>query len=47
MPLLTATNLVKSYGGRKVVDEVSLEVGEGEVVGLVDSGRLFIDLIES
>ena len=54
MPLLTATNLVKSYGGRRVVDEVSLEVGEGEVVGLLGpngagkttSFRMMIGMVE-
>lgn len=35
MTLLSAQNLVKSYSGRRVVDEVSFEVGEGEVVGLL------------
>jgi lipopolysaccharide export system ATP-binding protein len=35
MALLTATNLVKSYSGRKVVDEVCLEVNAGEIVGLL------------
>ena len=35
MALLSATNLVKSYGGRKVVDQVSLEVHAGEIVGLL------------
>ena len=34
MSLLSAKNLVKSYGGRKVVDNVSLEVNAGEIVGL-------------
>ena len=54
MPLLTATNLVKSYGGRRVVDEVCVEVGEGEVVGLLGpngagkttSFRMMIGMIE-
>ncbi|MCH2146433.1 MAG: LPS export ABC transporter ATP-binding protein [Phycisphaerales bacterium] len=54
MPLLTATNLVKSYGGRRVVDEVNLEVGEGEVVGLLGpngagkttSFRMMIGMVE-
>ena len=35
MALLSASNLIKSYAGRKVVDEVSLEVNEGEIVGLL------------
>jgi lipopolysaccharide export system ATP-binding protein len=35
VPLLTARQLVKSYGGRRVVDEVSLEVDAGQVVGLL------------
>ena len=32
---LQAIGLVKSYGGRRVVDGVSLEVGKDEVVGLL------------
>jgi lipopolysaccharide export system ATP-binding protein len=32
---LTATGLVKSYGRRKVVDGVSFDVAQGEVVGLL------------
>ena len=35
MPLLEARELVKSYGGRKVVDRVSFEVEAGEIVGLL------------
>ena len=35
MPLLAATGLVKNYSGRRVVDEVDLEVREGEIVGLL------------
>lgn len=35
MPLLQANNLVKSYSGRRVVDDVSFEVNEGEIVGLL------------
>ena len=35
MSLLTASNLVKSYSGRKVVDQVHIEVNEGEIVGLL------------
>lgn len=34
-PLLEARNLVKSYGGRLVVNKVSFEVGRGEIVGLL------------
>ncbi len=35
MPLLTAHKLVKSYSGRRVVDEVSFEIDAGEIVGLL------------
>jgi lipopolysaccharide export system ATP-binding protein len=35
MSMLVADNLVKSYGGRRVVDEVSFRVEEGEIVGLL------------
>ncbi len=35
VPLLRAEALVKSYGGRRVVDQVSFQVGPGEVVGLL------------
>lgn len=35
MALLTARQLVKSYSGRRVVDEVSLDVEAGEIVGLL------------
>ncbi len=33
--ILRANNLVKVYGRRKVVDDVSLEVHQGEIVGLL------------
>jgi lipopolysaccharide export system ATP-binding protein len=32
---LLAENLVKAYSGRRVVDEVGLELGRGEIVGLL------------
>lgn len=32
---LRAENLTKSYGGRKVVDNLSIEVRQGEIVGLL------------
>src|SRR6266581_3600420 len=32
---LQAVDLSKSYRGRKVVDDVELEIGQGEVVGLL------------
>lgn len=35
VPLLRASNLRKSFGGRTVVNDVSFEVGVGEVVGLL------------
>ena len=35
MILLKAENLVKKYSGRAVVDHVSIEVGQGEIVGLL------------
>ena len=35
MLILKAINLVKRYGGRTVVDHVTFEVSEGEIVGLL------------
>ena len=35
MPILSVDGLVKSYGRRRVVDGVSLEVDPGEIVGLL------------
>jgi lipopolysaccharide export system ATP-binding protein len=35
MGKLTATDLVKIYGGRRVVDRIHLEINPGEVVGLL------------
>ncbi len=35
MFILKASNLVKRYSGRTVVDHVSVEVSEGEIVGLL------------
>lgn len=35
MPLLEATNLMKRYGGRTVVDGVSFHVDKAEIVGLL------------
>ncbi len=35
MSTIRAADLVKGYGGRRVVDEVSLQVQSGEVVGLL------------
>ena len=34
-PLLTTGSLVKEYGGRRVVNGVSVSVGAGEIVGLL------------
>jgi ABC-type lipopolysaccharide export system ATPase subunit len=36
MAKLAATGLIKIYGGRKVVNEINLEIHPGEVVGLLD-----------
>ena len=35
MAVLRAANLAKSYGGQKVVKDVSLTVSSGEIVGLL------------
>lgn len=35
MNKLKIQNLVKAYGGRKVVDNVSIEINRGEIVGLL------------
>src|SRR5262252_572864 len=35
MPTLHGIDLSKSYRGRKVVDNVELEIGQGEIVGLL------------
>jgi lipopolysaccharide export system ATP-binding protein len=35
MFILKASNLVKQYGGRTVVNQVSFDVAEGEIVGLL------------
>ena len=35
MEKLSATGLIKVYGGRRVVNEVNLEINPGEVVGLL------------
>jgi lipopolysaccharide export system ATP-binding protein len=35
MPVLSAHGLVKSYGGRRVVDGVDFQVERGEIVGLL------------
>ena len=35
MSVLNADGIVKAYGGRRVVDQVTLDVRSGEVVGLL------------
>lgn len=35
MPTLQGVDLSKSYRGRKVVDNIELEIGQGEIVGLL------------
>ena len=32
---LRAENLIKIYGSRKVVNDVSVEVNQGEIIGLL------------
>src|SRR5208337_484565 len=45
MPTLQGVDLSKSYRGRKVVDNVELEIGQGEVVGLLGpNGQDITDL---
>src|SRR5580698_1351342 len=55
MPLLDVQNLEKFYGRRKVVDGVSFDVNQGEIVGLLGpngagkttSFRMTIGLIDA
>lgn len=35
MPLLETKNLIKIYGGRQVVDHLSISIGRSEIVGLL------------
>src|SRR6266566_5268463 len=35
MQILSTVDLTKSYKGRKVVDDINLEIAQGEVVGLL------------
>jgi branched-chain amino acid transport system ATP-binding protein len=35
MPILEARNLTKSFGSLRAVDDVSLSVGEGEILGII------------
>ena len=35
MQILSTVELTKSYKGRKVVDDISLRIAQGEVVGLL------------
>ena len=35
MQILSTADLTKSYKGRKVVDDISLRIAQGEVVGLL------------
>ena len=38
---LRAENIMKAYRGRKVVKGISLEVNQGEIVGLLHSDDFF------
>ena len=33
--ILTTSNIVKAYKGRKVVDNVNIKVSQGEIVGIL------------
>ena len=54
MPVLSLKNLVKAYGGRKVVDSVTLNVDSRSVVGLLGPNgagkttiiRLMLDIFQ-
>jgi lipopolysaccharide export system ATP-binding protein len=35
--ILRAENIAKNYNGRQVVKEISLEVKQGEIIGLIGS----------
>ena len=53
--MITANNLGKAYGGKRVVDIPSLQIGQGEIVGVVGNNgagkttffRLLLDLIKA
>ena len=39
---LRAENLIKTYKGRSVVKGISVEVNQGEIVGLLEIGRAHV-----
>ena len=41
--ILRAENIAKSYNGRQVVKEISLEVKQGEIIGLLGPNGFYID----
>ena len=48
---LAANHITKKYGKRKVVDDVSIEVSQGEIVGLLgqmvlEKQHLFIQSLD-
>jgi ATPase subunit of ABC transporter with duplicated ATPase domains len=46
VPLLSARGLVKSFGGRRVLDGLDLELAAGSRIGVVESIEVLEDALE-